>query len=133
MKSRLPVICVRLIVSCIIAFTAPNVVHALSGKAYITNFSSNTVSVIDTSSDTVITTIPVGSGPFGGDVSAVKKRVYISNSNDNTISVIDTDSNMVVDSIPMDNTPTGLVINSGGSRVYAAYNRVGGRSLAVID
>ncbi|QIW21386.1 hypothetical protein [Bacillus thuringiensis] len=33
--------------------------------AYITNFSDNTVSVINTTSNTVITTISVGNAPFG--------------------------------------------------------------------
>src|SRR6267142_716139 len=91
MKSRVLVFCLGLIVSSIIAFTDPNVVHGLPGRAYITNGNSNTVSVIDTSSDTVIATIPI------------------------------------------DNIPTGLATNSEGTRVYAAYNRINGTSLAVID
>lgn len=33
--------------------------------AYITNFNTNTVSVIDTATNTVTTTIPVGNGPQG--------------------------------------------------------------------
>lgn len=33
--------------------------------AYVTNQNDDTVSVIDTSSNTVIATIPVGNGPFG--------------------------------------------------------------------
>jgi len=133
MKSRVLVFCLGLIVSSIIAFTDPNVVHGLPGRAYITNGNSNTVSVIDTSSDTVIATIPVGTNPFGVAVNELKKRVYVSDDYDNTISVIDTDSYTVVATIPIDNIPTGLATNSEGTRVYAAYNRINGTSLAVID
>lgn len=92
MKSRFLVFCLSLIVSFIFAVIDSNVVYALSGKAYVTNFNSNTVSVIDTSSDTVIATIPVGTAPFGVAVNEIKKRVYVGNSYDHTISVIDTDS-----------------------------------------
>jgi YVTN family beta-propeller protein len=91
-KSKYLVFCLGLIISFIFAVTDSKVVYALSGKAYITNFDSNTVSVIDTSSDTVIATIPVGTGPFGVAVNELKKRVYVSNNYGNTISVIDTDS-----------------------------------------
>jgi YVTN family beta-propeller protein len=38
----------------------PNGTHA-----YVTNISSNTVSVIDTASNTVVATVAVGSGPTG--------------------------------------------------------------------
>lgn len=34
-------------------------------RAYVTNFSSDTVSVIDTASNTVVATIGVGNGPIG--------------------------------------------------------------------
>jgi YVTN family beta-propeller protein len=33
--------------------------------AYVTNFNSNTVSVIDTASETVVATVAVGTAPFG--------------------------------------------------------------------
>ena len=39
--------------------------QTLAQNAYITNNSDNSVSVIDTATNTVTATIPVGDGPFG--------------------------------------------------------------------
>jgi len=50
---------------------------ARAQNAYITNQFSNTVSVIDTATDTVIATIPVGLTPFGVAVSPDGSKVYI--------------------------------------------------------
>src|SRR5215470_12939312 len=49
-------------------------------NAYITNQRSNTVSVIDTATDTVSATIPVGLIPFGVAVSPDGSKVYVTNS-----------------------------------------------------
>src|SRR5689334_17725437 len=58
--------------------------------AYITNASSNTVSVIDTATNLVIATIPVGVGPGGVAVHPDGSRVYVTHGASNTLSVIDT-------------------------------------------
>jgi YVTN family beta-propeller protein len=49
----------------------------LAQNAYITNATSNNVSVIDTATDMVIATIPVGSFPFGVAVSPDGRKVYV--------------------------------------------------------
>ena len=41
--------------------------------------SSNTVSVIDTASNTVVTTVPVGTSPHGVAVTPDGKHVYVAN------------------------------------------------------
>ncbi len=64
--------------------------------AYIANLDSNDVSVIDTSNDTVLATVPVGNSPFGVAVKPDGTRVYVTNDSDNTVSVIDTFNNTVV-------------------------------------
>jgi YVTN family beta-propeller protein len=63
-------------------------------RAYVTNGVSNTISVIDTASNIVVATIPVGVFPFGVAITPDGTRAYVAN--DNTISVIDTASNTVV-------------------------------------
>src|SRR5258708_38882773 len=55
-------------------------------NAYITNQSSSTVSVIDTATDTVIATIPVGFTPFGVAVSPDGSKVYVTNAFSHTTS-----------------------------------------------
>src|SRR5262245_7172177 len=58
--------------------------------AYITNFNSASVSVIDTATNTVTATVAVGSHPRGVAVTPDGSRVYITNRDSNTVSVIDT-------------------------------------------
>ena len=64
--------------------------------AYIANSNSDTVSVIDTASNTVTATVAVGTQPFGVAVNPAGTRVYVTNLSSNTVSVIDTASNTVV-------------------------------------
>ena len=58
--------------------------QALAQNAYITNTPANTVSAIDTSTNTVIATIPVGNVPYAVAVSPDGSRAYVANQNDNT-------------------------------------------------
>ena len=58
--------------------------------AYITNAASETVSVIDTASNTVVATVRVSSGPIGVAVNPSGTRVYVANLTSNSVSVIDT-------------------------------------------
>jgi len=65
--------------------------------AYITNNQSLTVSVIDTATNTVVATIPVGFGPAGVAVTPNGSRVYLTHvGGPNFVSVIDTVTNTVV-------------------------------------
>src|SRR5215470_19074287 len=78
--------------------------------AYITNQNSNTVSVIDTATDTVSATIPVDFIPFDVAVSPDGSKVYVTNksitfSGPNTVSVIDTETNTVSATITVDIDP----------------------------
>ena len=43
----------------------PRVADAAGPKAYVGNFSDNTVSVVDLTTGTVVATIPVSAGPHG--------------------------------------------------------------------
>jgi len=77
-------------------------------RAYVANFGSNTVSVIDATTTTVIATIPVGGLPFGGvAIMPDGTRAYVTS---NTVSVIDTATNTVVASIPVGANPLGVAI-----------------------
>jgi YVTN family beta-propeller protein len=57
-------------------------------KIYVPNVFSNTVSLLDGTTDSVIEEIPVGAGPAGVGVSTSTNRAYVSNLFDNTVSVI---------------------------------------------
>jgi len=88
-------------------------------NAYITNAASNTVSVIDTATNTVTgLPIPVGILPRGVAVTPDGGKVYVANTGSNTVSVIDTATNSVVGTIPVGNGPTGVAVTPDSSKVY---------------
>jgi YVTN family beta-propeller protein len=75
---------------------------------WVTNHDANTVSVIDTELNTVITTIPVGTSPKGIVLSPDGTRAYVTNYDDDTVSVIDTASRTVIATIAVGDGPWGL-------------------------
>jgi YVTN family beta-propeller protein len=58
--------------------------------AYITNNIDGTVSVIDTATNMVMTTLTVGSAPEGVAVTPDGRHAYVANEGSNNVSVIDT-------------------------------------------
>ena len=88
--------------------------ETLAQNAYITNNQSNNVSVIDTRTNEVTATVPVGGGPYGVAVSPDGRKVYTANWYYDVL-VIDTATNAVT-SIP--NIWNG--ISRDGRRVYAS-------------
>src|SRR5260221_12611304 len=81
--------------------------------AYVTNIFANTVSVIDTASNTVVATVAVGSGPFGVAITPDGTRAYVANENSNSVSVIDTASNTVVATVAVGSGPNWVGILPG--------------------
>src|SRR5438105_3105343 len=93
---------------------------AFAQKAYITNQNSANVSVINTATNTVSTTISVGSAPFGVSVSPDGSKVYVTNTHSDTVSVIDTGTNTVIATIPVGSQPIGVAVTPDGTKVYVA-------------
>ncbi len=99
--------------------------------AYVANAGSNTVSVINTSTNTIFATIPVDAQPEGVAVSADGSRVYVTCTASNTVTVINTLTNTVVASIPVGPGLYGLAVSPDGKNVYAASG--GNNSIYVIN
>ncbi len=99
-------------------------------SAFVTNLGDNTVSVIDTETDSVITTVSVGSYPRGLAVTPDGSRAYVANSSDNTISVINTSSNSVVTTISGVSGPLAVAVSPDGKRAYVS---TWSQSVAVLD
>jgi YVTN family beta-propeller protein len=85
--------------------------QSVAQDAYITNETSNNVSVIDTKTNKVTVTIPVGTGPFGVAVSPDRTKVYVANEGSNTVSVVDTATNKVTATIPGGFSPSGVAVS----------------------
>ena len=64
-------------------------INISTNKAYITDYASNTVFVIDLKTNSVIHRIKVGTNPVGISVNPISNRIYVTNVGDNTVSVID--------------------------------------------
>jgi YVTN family beta-propeller protein len=81
--------------------------QSVAQNAYITNSESDTVSVINTATSTVIATIPVGPGftPYGVAVTSDGSKVYVVNLNSSSVSVIDAATNMVTATIIVGSDP----------------------------
>ena len=87
---------------------------ASPGRAYVSNSGSDTVTVIDTATNTVITVIPVGDRPRGLAVMPDGSRVFVANEGDDTVSVISTASNTVVATVPVGRAPRAVTIAPAG-------------------
>ncbi len=100
-------------------------------KAYIPSQDSDSLSVIDLATNTVVYKMAAGDGPNGISVSPDGNRVYVSNGNSNTISVINTHTNSVVSTIPVAGSPKTLRCSPDGSKVYIAIPN--SNSISVIN
>jgi YVTN family beta-propeller protein len=78
--------------------------------AYVANGSSNTVSVIDTATNTVTATVAVGAAPFAVAVTPDGTHAYVANSASNNVSVIATATNTVTATVAVGSGPIGVGI-----------------------
>ena len=75
--------------------------------AYVANFGSATVSVINTATNTLAATVPVGSSPGYVAVTPSGAYVYVANQASNSVSVISTATNPLPPPSPWLRTPSG--------------------------
>ncbi|MHA5050702.1 protein kinase domain-containing protein [Streptomyces sp. SD15] len=102
-------------------------------RAYVANFDSGSVSVIDTAANrTVGSPISVGKQPVGVAVSPDGRRAYVANGASDSVSVIDTAANRTVGSpIPVGSGPAAVAVTPDGRRAYVTNS--GSDSVSVID
>lgn len=94
--------------------------QSLAQSAYVTNFESNYVSVIDTTTNAVIAAIPVGADPNSLTGTPDGSTVYVANKLTNNISRIATASNTVTATIHVGFAPVGIAVTPDGNTVYVA-------------
>jgi YVTN family beta-propeller protein len=109
----------------------PIEIYASVDATYVANFLSNTVSVIDSDTNTVIKNIHVRDGPRFIEELAGGGAVYVANFRSNTVSVIDSDTNRVIKNITVGDRPRFIEALAGGGAVYVANS--GSDSVSVIN
>jgi YVTN family beta-propeller protein len=122
---------------------APNgvAVHPAGTFVYVVNHASDTVSVVDTATHAVVSTVPVGEAPHGMAVHPAGTFVYVTNTHgaaiygesttNGSVSVIDTATNTVTATVPVKGVPYGVAVHPAGTFVSAAsFN---GNAVSVID
>jgi YVTN family beta-propeller protein len=115
-------------------FAAQSAGKCKFSTAYVTNTGSNSVSVIDTSTNTVKMTIGVGRSPVSEAVSANTPngvRLYVVNSGSNSVSVIDPSTNTVVATVAVGAVPGQVLVAPNGKKAYVANTN--SASVSVID
>lgn len=135
-----------------IAVTAPSpsagggiAVFSGTNRAYANNNdggTGTTVSVIDTSDNSVIATIPGFNAPSGMAYNAASNRLYVANGMGNTVSVVDTVTNAVVSTYTGFTGPNSLsydastgklfVVNGGANTVTAITIATGTRTTMTV-
>ncbi|MFI4973707.1 MAG: bifunctional YncE family protein/alkaline phosphatase family protein [Caulobacterales bacterium] len=96
-------------------------------RLFVSNWSSNSVSVIDTATNTVISTIRVGANPNDMAISP-DGRLFVVCSNDNTVHVIDTRRLEVVERLsttltplaPEGSTPDAVTVDAARKLLFVA-------------
>ena len=100
-------------------------------RLYVNNSDSDTVSVIDTNTNTVDTTIIVGDTPSSIQYNPNNGYVYVGNTGDNTVSVIDIITNTVTTTISAGNASNDSNFIESLNKLYIVNG--GSTDLTVID
>lgn len=89
-------------------------------RAYVTNPGNDTVSVINTTTNTVTATIEAGANPYGVAVTPNGANAYVANFVSNTVAVVDTRAIpiSISDGLAVGDGPAGVAASSDGTRVY---------------
>ena len=104
---------------------------------YVTDFTAQSLSIIDAATSTVLERVPVGRGAVNVIVTADGSRAFVSNELDDTLSVIDTSSRTVVKTLPLLDRPHGMALGadpeSGVAERWLYVANLGSDQLSIID
>jgi YVTN family beta-propeller protein len=100
-------------------------------EVYVTNLNTDSVSVIDAATRSVVDTVPVGNSPVDVAPSLDGSRLFVTNLGSGSVSVIDTATDAVVSTIAVGNSPYGIAVAPDGERAYAVNQ--GSHTVTVVD
>jgi YVTN family beta-propeller protein len=98
----------------------------------VCNLESASVSVVDTSTNTVIATVGVGQNPTRIAMSPEGTRAYVINYVDGTVSVIRTADHGNIATISVGNEVSGLAVSPDGAYLYVS-NGSPGQQVSIFD
>ncbi len=101
------------------------------GEIFAVNQGSNSVSVIDDSTNAVTATVGVGSSPSAAVYDSGKGEVFVANLISDTVSVIDDATNSVVATVTVGSNPVALAYDSGKGEIFVANSN--SHSVSVIS
>ncbi|RAV14415.1 S-layer homology domain-containing protein [Paenibacillus contaminans] len=109
-------------------------VNTLTGKVYVANVGSDSVTVIGDSEEpggaAVVATVAVGTAPYALAVNSLTNTIYVANVDDDTVTVIDGATNGTF-TIPTGKQPVGVAVNEATNKIYVA--NMGSDNVTVID
>ncbi len=85
---------------------------------YAADGDSNQVAVVDTKTDRVVKTIPVGENPWRAYMSPDGAKAVVPNNDDQTVTVIDVKTHKVITTFPGGEGMTGVNFVNGGKKAY---------------
>ncbi|MFF1263170.1 YncE family protein [Streptomyces sp. NPDC058321] len=87
-------------------------------RLYAGNLLGNSVSVINTITNSVVTTVPAADGPGAVTASPTKNRLYVVHGGSGTVTEIDSDTYAVIRTVPVGDSPGGVAVSPDGKSVY---------------
>jgi uncharacterized protein (TIGR03437 family) len=114
----------------LIVFLVSSQITYAQALAYVANFGSSNVSVINTTSNSVIATVDVGSQPNGIAITPDETRAYVTNGG-GAVWVLATAGNTVLAKVSVGGYPTAVAITPDGTRAYVT--RTNSNDVSVID
>ena len=103
-----------------------------NGDLYVTNRGSDTLSVINGTTNTLVNEIALDAiAPSGILYNAANNYIYVTNMGSNTVSVINGTTDAIVTTIPVGLGPNGITYNQDNGDVYVA-NSING-TITIVD
>ncbi len=105
--------------------------NPVTGVVYVADPLSNHISVINSTSNTVVTNVTVGTLPWGIAVDYANNVIYVTNYGSGTVTVINGATNTVTATILVGTNPEGIALNRALGQAYVANS--GSNTVSVID
>ena len=106
-------------------------VNSAAKRLYVVNHDSDTLTVINTQTYGVLTTVSGGDGPNGVTYNPTNNLIYIAARNTNKVRVMRASDYTLVTTIPVGSQPNGIAVNPTTNRIYVA--NYGSGTVSVIN